>query len=296
MKIVVAGGSGLVGTALVPHLVENGHEVTILTTGNAKVIHGCKALRWNPEVGELQLESLKDTQAIINLAGANVGQKWTKKYKETIVKSRTSTTTMLADACREIDTIRCFVNASATGIYKESEEQIFENSPEDDSFLAEVVRQWEAHCPPADDHLAVAKLRIGLVLSSDGGLYKKMSNSYSFGLGSPLGNGKQWMSWIHVDDLVKMILHLIEHRLSGVFNSVSPEPITNRDFSRAFAKSLNRPHFMPAIPFFALKLIFGEFSRELVKSYRVSCQKITDTGFKFEHTQLSEVLDVLKRQ
>jgi uncharacterized protein (TIGR01777 family) len=286
MKIIVAGGSGLVGSRLVPELVSKGHEVLILTTGNASKISGCQAIKWNPMNGELPVQPFKDTQAIINLAGANVGQKWSAAYKEKILLSRTTSTCLLAEMCTQNPGIHHFINASATGIYRESFEPMDETGEKDQAFLGDVVQQWEDACPMSTETLAVSRLRIGLVLARDGGLYSRMKLPYSLGIGSPLGNGRQWMSWIHMDDLVAMILHVLENKLEGPYNAVSPEPIQNREFSKVFAKSLNRPHFMPAI--------FGEFSQELVKSYRLTSEKICKTGFTFAHDDLLKALESMR--
>lgn len=294
MKIIVAGGSGLVGSHLIPALVSLGHQVHVLTTGSAKSVKGCPTIKWHPISGEMPSEPFADTQAIINLAGANVGQKWTRKYKEKIILSRTTSTALLADMCAKYVGIKHFINASATGIYRESFSLVDESCETDDSFLSDVVQQWEDACPNSSESLAVSRLRIGLVLAKDGGLYTKMKLPYSFGVGSPLGSGKQWMSWIHIEDLVSMFIHVLGNNLSGPYNAVAPNAVQSREFSKTFAKSLGRPHFMPAIPYFMLKMIFGEFSQELVKSYHLSSNKISSTGFHFEYDDLLVALLSLK--
>lgn len=285
----------MVGSSLVPKLSAARHEVVVLSTGQSETIHGCKAVQWNPAKRMTHLPDLQGAEVIINLAGANVGKRWTESYKKRILSSRIDSTEFLAEIAQSLGSVTHIINASASGIYQPSDEWLTENSELGTSFLAGVVKQWEEACP-ALEGVAVTKLRIGLVLSPTGGVYRRLKTPYSLGLGSPLGPGTQWMSWIHIDDLVSMFLHLIDNQIDGVFNATSPLPVRNKEFSRVLARSLKRPHFFPAIPSPILKLLFGEFAEELTNSYRLSTQKLEATGFEFEHMDLLETFKSLSHK
>lgn len=296
MKALISGGSGLVGTALTRMLLTKGYEVTHLSRspGLPKVWKdGDKTPDvsvWNPSKGEVDATVVEAADVIFNLAGASVSDRWTDSHKRAIYDSRRDSTRTLVNALPS-DTPKKFISASAIGIYPDSQELVTEDTPPAAGFLADVVKMWEEEALKASHKgHRVACLRIGLVLSEDGGALERLLPIFKAGVGSPVGNGQHWQSWIHIDDLAALFVHAAEQQLSGVYNAVAPQPVTNKVFSKALASALRKPFFMPNVPAFMLKLVFGEMSQIVLASNKVSAEKTTHTGFRFQFTDIDHAL------
>jgi hypothetical protein len=299
MKILVTGGTGFVGRPLVRKLVENNHEVVLLSR-NPEAAKSALALpltvfKWDPEASTPPKEAYQGIEGIVHLAGESIAAgRWTEKQKKKILDSRTlSTRNLLKGAVEAGVKPKALVMASAIGIYGDrGNDSLSESSPQGIGFLADVCRAWEKESQyPGLESVRKVNLRIGIVLGKDGGALQKLLPLFKLGGGGPVGNGKQWMSWIHRSDLVEMILYSLTHdNVSGAVNAVAPNPSTNAEFSKALGKAVNRPAFMPA-PAIALKLAMGEMSELVLASQKVEAKKILDSGFVFTYPKIQEALD-----
>jgi uncharacterized protein (TIGR01777 family) len=299
MKILVTGGTGFVGRPLVRKLVENNHEVVLLSR-NPEAAKSALALpltvfKWDPEASTPPKEAYQGIEGIVHLAGESIAAgRWTEKQKKKILDSRTlSTRNLLKGAVEAGVKPKVLVMASAIGIYGDrGNDSLSESSPQGIGFLADVCRAWEKESQyPGLESVRKVNLRIGIVLGKDGGALQKLLPLFKLGGGGPVGNGKQWMSWIHRSDLVEMILYSLTHdNVSGAVNAVAPNPSTNAEFSKALGKAVNRPAFMPA-PAIALKLAMGEMSELVLASQKVEAKKILDSGFVFKYPKIQEALD-----
>ena len=294
MRIVITGATGLVGSILAEKALSLGHEVHFLTTRKAKLKGNRKMIGfyWNPTDNELDLDCFKGVDAVVHLAGASISQPWTKKNKEAISSSRIKGTRLLVDGIRQCNgkhQIKQVVAASAIGIYPSSFDVVYteDYSPKRSSFLEEVVMDWEQEEDGFSSlGLNLAKLRIGLVLTKTGGVLGPLKIPTWFGLGAAFGNGRQTQSWIHVNDLVAMILSAVENRWQGVYNAVSPHPVSQKEFTKTLAKAMRRIYFMPPIPKFFIRLIVGEMSTLVFNSQNVSAEKVQKKGFVFTYPTL----------
>ncbi|MDV7139696.1 TIGR01777 family oxidoreductase [Maribacter sp. TH_r10] len=298
MKLLITGATGLVGRAIVEISNKHGISVNYLTTNKDKIVsnENFQGYFWNPEQNEIDLDCFKEVTAIINLAGASISERWTADYKNEILYSRINSLKTLNYALGKIDAkaINSFVSASAIGIYPSSLDHFYteEDQAVDDSFLGEVVQKWEKEID-ALSHFGfpVAKVRIGLVLSKDGGVLPKLEKPIKSYVGATFGNGKQWQSWIHINDLARLFLFIVENQLEGVFNGVAPNPVMHKKMVKELAKIFKSPLLLPNIPRFALKLILGEMSYLLFASQRVSSKKIAEEGFVFDYPNLGNALE-----
>lgn len=279
---------------------KHGIPVHYLSTSKKKIIttKEYSGFYWNPETGEIDLRCFEGVTAVINLAGATIAQRWTKTNKEQILKSRTQSLRTLHNALSSIDggMVQSFVSASAIGIYPNSISALYaEDNPEvDASFLGDVVAAWEQEIQRFNSFLFhVATVRIGLVMSTEGGALPEMAKPISYGLGAAFGSGKQWQSWIHIHDLSRLFFFVQQQELSGVFNGVAPNPVTNYKLVKEIAKQLKKPLFMPNIPRVVMRLILGEMSYLLFASQRVSCSKILEEGFQFKYSNVTAALQKL---
>jgi len=298
MKVLVTGATGFVGNKVIKALHNNGHQVVVLTRdaqkAEVRLPHSCQVFHWDPEKQIIPKEAFDQVNAVIHLAGENIAEgRWTSDKKERIRDSRVYSTRTLMKGLRE-SKIKpdALVSASAVGIYGDRRDEVLtENSAKDCGWLADVCYLWEKEVSKAQDMgIRTVSLRIGVVLGHDGGAMKKILPPFRMALGGDLGDGKQWMSWIHLDDLAEMFVHAIENpELKGTYNAVSPHPVTNRMFTHILANVLNRPVFFP-VPRFALKLALGEMSTILLNSQYVSSDRIWKTGFKFRFTTLEQAL------
>jgi len=287
VKILVAGGSGFIGAPLVGRLLARGEDVTVLTRNPAKVRAG-RAVPWSGAVGEIVAADV-----VINLAGENVGARWTAEQKRRILNSRVEATRTLAGAIRSSrGKSKTLINASAVGYYgPRGDELLDEKSAPGAGFLAEVVRRWEEEAHRADDAARVAIFRFGVVFSADGGALKKMLLPFRLGAGGPIGSGQQWMSWVDREDVLRAIEWAIDQpKVRGVSNITSPVPVTNRDFARALGHALRRPALIPT-PAFALRAVFGEMADEmLLNGQRVVPARATAEGFTFAYPTIDSSL------
>jgi uncharacterized protein (TIGR01777 family) len=287
MKIAVSGASGLIGTQLVAKLSSNGHEVIRLVRRSPK----SGEIQWNPKSGTLDAAALEGTDAVIHLSGAGIGDKrWTDGYRKEILDSRTATTALLATTMASLSRKpSVFLSGSAIGIYgARNDEQLTEVSTHGTGFLAEVCEQWEAAAKPAvDAGIRTVYLRTGIVLSPKGGALKKLLPLFKLGVGGKFGNGKQWQSWISIDDEIGAIEHLLTANVSGAVNLTAPNPVTNGEFTKVLASVLKRPAIVP-VPTFAPKILLGgELADALLfTGQRVIPAALNASGYMFKHTTL----------
>jgi len=287
MKIVVSGASGLIGTQLVAKLSSSGHEVVRLVRRSPK----SGEIQWNPKSGTLDAAALEGTDAVIHLSGAGIGDKrWTDGYRKEILDSRTATTALLAKTMASLSRKpSVFLSGSAIGIYgARNDEQLTEVSTHGTGFLAEVCEQWEAAAKPAvDAGIRTVYLRTGIVLSPKGGALKKLLPLFKLGVGGKFGNGKQWQSWISIDDEIGAIEHLLTANVSGAVNLTAPNPVTNAEFTKVLASVLKRPAIVP-VPTFAPKILLGgELADALLfTGQRVIPAALNASGYMFKHTTL----------
>ena len=302
MKIFMTGGTGLVGTTLMRKLVAQGHQVTVLTRKIARdqiPAKGVSLIEGDPTREGAWQKQVANHEAFINLAGASIFRRWNKKAKAMIRDSRIRTTNNLVDALRGREGKETLlISTSAVGYYGfHGDEKLDERSAPGYDFLASLSRDWEAAALQAKQYgVKVLVCRFGIVLGANGGALGEMTPIFKKGLGSPLGTGNQWLSWIHEQDLVNLYLFLISRKdLSGPINCTAPEPVTNREFTKALGKALKRPTVMPSVPGFILKIVKGEFGNVLLKGQRVIPKKLSDAGFDFQFPQISDALqDLLK--
>ncbi len=293
-NILITGASGLIGQRLTELLLEKGHHVSHLGRNAKKGT--VPSFTWNVERQSIDSEALNNIDTIVHLAGAGIADKrWTEQRKREILDSRTQSTQLLYNTLKHTNhTIKNFISASAIGYYGfDLKGELFtEDSPAGKDFLASVTRQWEESIDQLNMlPLRVAKLRIGIVLSDKGGALVPMVTPIKFFAGSALASGKQMLSWVHIDDLCNMFIHLIEHEnLQGAFNGTGPYAVSNEAFTKAIATQLHRPLFLPNVPAFALKLILGEMADLIIYGSDVSSKKIQENGFSFQYKTLEEAL------
>jgi uncharacterized protein (TIGR01777 family) len=288
-KVAVTGSSGLIGSSLVTQLKSTGFEVQKLVRRKPRA---SDEVFWDPIKGEIDLTALDGVDAFIHLAGAGVGDKrWSAAYRSEILNSRLLGTTTIANACQQLQS-SLFISASAIGYYGETGNRtVTETDKGGSDFLSVVCREWEAVADLAPS-VRTIKLRTGLVLDPTGGALGRMLPIFKFGLGGKLGSGKQWWSWITLHDHIRAIIHLMNSKIEGPVNLTSPNPVTNQEFTAALARALNRPAIFPA-PAFALKLILGGFSSEVLGSKRVLPKVLLDSKFEFDYPHLLEAIKAL---
>jgi uncharacterized protein (TIGR01777 family) len=299
LTIAISGSSGLIGTALTTRLRADGHTVMpmVRTTAREGEIH------YDPRAGQLDPEHLIGVDAIVHLAGAGIGdRRWTAAYRREILESRTLSTSLIARSMAEVVNRggpRTLLSGSAIGFYGATDDQeLNERSDAGDGFLADVCREWEAATSPADDAgIRVAHLRTGIVLSPAGGALKKLLPLFRFGLGGRMGSGRQWQSWISIDDQVGAIAFLLTADISGPVNLTAPTPVTNSEFTKVLAEALSRPALLP-IPSFGPRLLLGRDLADalLFTGQRVLPDRLTEAGFSFEHSTLAEAFASLLRR
>ncbi len=290
----MTGASGLVGTHLIPTLKAKGHEIHKLVRKTPK---GADEIQWDAEKGfsDGEQAKLEGFDAVIHLAGDSVAsENWSVSKKRKIKESRTVGTRVLVDALRKCaDKPKVLVSASAIGFYgNRGDERLTEESAKGEGFFPEVCDEWEKEAQKAEDFGArVVNPRIGVVLAKDGGALEKMLTPFKFGVGGTIGSGKQWMSWIALDDLVKIFHFALENaELKDAINATAPNPATNEEFTKSLGKVLHRPTILP-IPAFGIKLLFGEMGeRLLLEGCRVLPKRLQDAGFEFQFANLEEAL------
>jgi uncharacterized protein (TIGR01777 family) len=301
--ILITGGTGMIGTRLTEMLTANGYSVIILTRDPSKRNNehpGVNYAGWDVELQTIDKKAIETADHIIHLAGEGVADKrWNEKRKQEILNSRTQSGALIVKALAEIpNKVDTVISASAIGWYgpdtKSSRMQGFtETAPPDTAFLGETCRLWEESIQPVETlGKRVVKLRTGIVLSPNGGALQEFKKPLKLGVASILGDGKQVISWIQVDDLCRMYITAIENKaLSGVYNAVAPNPVTNKILTLILAEKMRGKYFVPVhVPAFVLKMVMGEMSIEVLKSATVSSSKIEATGFQFEFPDISTAL------
>src|SRR5690606_31373469 len=293
--ILIAGANGLIGTELCEMLGQRGHHVARLVRRPDK--SRFTTYLWDPDQDRIDPEAVEGKDTIINLAGANIGaRRWTKSFRKEILESRTRSAAVLRRAVEAAGGgPHTYISAAGTSIYgTDGGARAFtEEDPPGDDFLAGVCRQWEAAADMFQPMgIRVVKLRTGPVLSADGGMLQRIARPVRWGVGAPLGSGDQFVSWIHLHDIRAIYALAVEDRsLSGPYNAVGPDPVTNRELTRAIARALGRPLILPPVPGFALRLFLGEMASLALEGAKVSPQRIMGTGFAFEFDSLSKAMD-----
>jgi uncharacterized protein (TIGR01777 family) len=296
MKVAVTGATGLIGSRLVSSLLERGDEVTVLSRNpdRARATLGdVEAAAWSPTDGPAPAGALAGRDGVVHLAGENVARRWTAAAKERIRTSRELGTRNLVAGLREADPRpRVLVSASGVGYYgPRGDERIDENAPPGDDFLAGVVVAWEREAEgAADAGVRVVRVRTGVVLDRSGGALAKMLPPFRAGIGGPVAGGRQYMPWIHLDDLVGIYLAALDSaEWSGPVNASVPEPVTNADFSKALGRSLRRPAVMP-VPALALRILYGDMAEIVTTGQRAVPRRALELGHRFRYTDLDEAL------
>jgi len=300
VRVLVTGASGLIGSALCDTLLARGDQVVGLTRDPDRARHGSPKIDWQPWEPTLERPpagAFEGVDAVVNLVGETIAQRWTEDAKRRIMESRRTATRNLAQAIAALEhKPRVLVSQSAVGYYGDRGEAIVDESTgPGESFDAEVVREWEQaaqEVEPSGVRLAI--LRSGQVLDAGGGLLGELLTPFKLGLGGPLAGGDQYLSWIHVDDEVGLLLWAVDNEaVSGIVNATAPNPATNRDFSKALGEALGRPAVLP-VPGFVLDLKFGpELGRVLRGGQRVLPRRALDLGYEFRHPELDEALSSL---
>lgn len=294
MKILITGASGLVGKELQKSFAEKGYEMLLASRSEPK---DDKHIQWTIEEGFAEPERLEGIDVVVHLAGENVsgGIRWTDEKKKAIRDSRVLGTRNVVDAISKLKKKpHTFIASSAIGFYGErGDEEVTESSAAGDNFLAGVCKEWEAESRRAEDAgIRTVLLRTGIVLSKDGGALGTMLTPFKLGVGGVVGSGKQWMSWISMDDEIAIINFAIENEnIRGAVNAVAPNPVTNEEFTKTLGEVLYRPTFIP-LPEFAVSMIFGEMGDALLlASTKVMPKRLEDAGFEFKHPNLKEAIE-----
>ncbi|MDC6355293.1 MULTISPECIES: TIGR01777 family oxidoreductase [unclassified Robiginitalea] len=300
MKVLITGATGLVGTAITRQCREAGVDVHYLTTRQEKIREepGYRGFLWDPAQRTLDPRSFDGVQAVINLAGTSISQPWTPSNKRKIQQSRADS---LDTLFRHMKTngkgqVEYLVSASAIGIYGHSftDYHMESSTHTGEGFLAETVRQWEDAARAFEAlEMPCGMLRLGLVLADEGGALPQIARPVRFYAGAPLGSGRQWQSWIHLEDAAAMFLFAVHQQLEGVYNAVAPNPVTNAKLTRQVAEVLNKPIWLPRVPAAILKLLMGERAELVLGSQRVCADKIKMEGFTYTFANLRPALEDL---
>lgn len=307
--ILISGGTGLIGTSLTKHLLEKRHKVIILTRNLKRAIDKNLAderltyARWSAEEQSIDRHAVEKTDYIVHLAGEGLADKrWTEKRKKQIVQSRTQGSAILVKALKEIpNNVKAVISASAIGWYgpdkkEKSPRPFVETDPPDKSFLGDTCRWWEESIQPVKQlGKRLAILRFGIVLANDGGAFAEFKKPVRFGIASILGSGKQVISWIHISDLCRLIMYVLENeQMEGIYNAVAPSTVTNKELILQLARHMRGKTFIPIhVPSWVLKTLLGELSIEVLKSATVSSEKVQQTGFQFLYPRIDAALNEL---
>jgi uncharacterized protein (TIGR01777 family) len=300
-QILIAGGSGLIGSSLAKRLKARGHKVTFLSRKGGRKQSGVDIYEWDIQRSYIEGRAFENAQVVINLSGAGItDQRWNEKRKQEMYNSRINGTKLLVEHIKKHGyKVKKFISASAIGIYgNRNDEILFEDSMPGDDFLARICCDWEKEAEKVKSattgNIYLAILRIGLVLSQRGGYFKRIKQFIKWWMGAPATPGNQHQSWIHMEDLCNMIIYLIENeQIEGTFNAVASEPATAEDIVANIAQRLQKPYFLPPVPLWILKLLFGQMADILTASQYVNNEKIREAGFKFKYPDLNSSLNNL---
>ena len=299
-KVLITGGTGLIGTRLAEMLIDGGYEVALLSREPAKSSH-FRSFRWDPRAGTIDEAAVPYADYVVNLAGASVSDgKWTDERKRDIMTSRIGGLTLLhRELAKAGHHVQAVISASAIGLYGDAGDRLMDEEtpsavPTHD-FLADVSHQWElAAAPIAALGIRTVIPRIGIVLSTEGGALPQIARPVKLGAGAALGSGRQYMSWIHLDDLCRLFMAMLDGpEWHGTYNAVAPNPVTNQQFTETLAQVLHRRILLPKVPAFGLKLAMGEMSEIVLASQNVSAGKVLAQGFMFEYPELRGALEAL---
>lgn len=300
-NVLVTGGTGLVGQRLTQLLLEEGYTVSYLSR-HKEPINGVKVYGWDVENGGIESGAIEAADYIIHLAGAGVADKrWNSSRKREILESRTKSADLLYKQLQQgSHQVKAVVAASAVGYYgyDTGDAPITENSPAGDDFLAEVCRQWESSVGQLRKlKIRTVSFRIGIVLSPHGGALAKLLQTIKIGAGAAIGTGKQYFSWVHIDDVCRAFIKAVkDDTLEGIYNLTAPNPVTNEELTKETAAVLDKPLILPNVPAFALKLGMGEMANAVLGGSKVSSQRLQATGFQFQFSQIRPALeDLLKK-
>lgn len=298
-KVLITGATGLIGQCVVAACHDKDIAVHFLTTDASKLqnIPNAQGFLWDAKTADIDINCFDGVSVIINLAGSPIARRWTKEVKNDIINSRIKSLRLLYETITthhiKIDHL---ITASGIGYYPPSYTHYYEesNTNDDQSFIVDVVRQWEKEADAFKNlNIPVSKIRIGLVLAKDGGALPQLIKPIKGYAGAFLGTGKQWQSWIHIEDVCNIFMFAMEHQLDGIYNAVSPNPVTHKVLIQQIAKYMKRPIFLPNIPENLLRLILGEMHILITKGERVSSRKIENLGFSFNFYQLEAALQDL---
>jgi uncharacterized protein (TIGR01777 family) len=302
MKILITGGTGFVGTRLTSRLIQDRHEVTILTRslkGRKGSFPEISYLEGDPTKKGPWQDAIKNHDVIINLAGASIFAKWTEEYKKVLRESRVSTTRNTVEGVPSDPSKKITLfSTSAVGYYGFcGDQKLTEESPRGDDFLAQMAVEWEGEALKAEGKGArVVITRFGIVLGEKGGTLSQMIPLFKKYIGGPIGSGKQWFSWVHIKDLAEAFVFLMKHpEISGPVNVCSPNPVRNRDLAKALGRALHRPSFLPA-PGFMVKLVLGEFGSVILEGQRVIPRRLLENGFVFQYPDIEKALQSIVGQ
>ena len=297
-RVLITGGSGLIGQQLCNHLQQRGYEVALLGRSNSDHSNTL-SYTWNLYRNEIDRDAINNCDFIIHLAGTNIGAKrWTSKRKDEIINSRVKSIDLIFNNLNRKSTkLKAFISASAIGYYGAltSEHIFIETDPPAGDFLGQVCKKWEDAADKfTSAGIRTVKLRTGVVLSKQGGALAKLQKPVQWGVASAIGSGKQYMPWIHKDDLCAMYIHALENiQMEGAYNAVAPEHVSNKTFTERLAQVLGKPFWLPNIPAFVMKLMFGKMARMLLEGSRVSSEKIEAAGYKYQFPDLNKAFKEL---
>ncbi|MFD2162183.1 TIGR01777 family oxidoreductase [Paradesertivirga mongoliensis] len=294
--VLITGASGLIGKPLTERLIKAGYAVHQLSRNMSKANKGAKIFKWDPAEMYIDPHCIDNVSVVINLAGEGIADRpWTNNRKQQIIKSRTGSIKLLYDLLKSHPNhgVTTFISSSAVGHYGDRKDEILsEESEPGTDFLANTCLAWERAADKIDNlGLRLVIFRTGVVLTREGGALPKIAKPIKLGLGAPLGSGKQWLPWIHIDDAVSMFLYAIENEeIAGIYNMASPFPATNKTFTQAVARQIKKPLWLPSVPALFLRVVMGEMSRVVLNSNKTTSDKIVESGFKFKYPKLEAAL------
>ena len=300
MRILIAGATGLVGKELVNLCHESDIKVHYLTTSKSKIknFENYKGFYWDPSAGIIDPKAFENIIAVINLAGTSISNRWTATNKKEIHNSRIDSANLIYQTLTNHENqVTHYISASAIGIYPPSYTAMYteDSNVVDDSFLGGVVKDWEAAANQFKElGVRVATIRTGVVLDEEEGAFPKLVQPIKMGVGSPLGTGKQWMSWIHIEDVAKVYMHCLKQGAEGVINAVAPSPVTNSYMTKRIAEQLDKELWAPKVPAFVLRIVLGEMATLALDGQLVHSNRLKEQGFKFRYINVeSAIKDLL---
>ena len=296
MRIAITGATGMIGKKLTTFLLAQGHQLTVITRQNSYHQAQTSVVVWDPSLNYIEIDQLEGFDVVIHLAGTNVGEYWSPEHKKSILESRVQSTGLICESLSKVKSKpKLLISASAIGFYGNHapDEVLDENSPSGEGFLADVCRQWEEETIIATKAgIRVVRLRLGVVLSKAGGAIAKMWLPFQLGIGGVLGNGRQMMSWVALDEIPYVIDHLIKtDKIVGAVNVVSPQAVSNTHFTKILGQVIHRPTFLP-VPGFAIKLLFGKMGQQLLlEGAHVIPRRLQESGYQFHYADLKAALE-----